>query len=85
MPELTKNQIEKVGTPIGRDSAPLPLRLTYREAFTLLSGIQVSVRDPSWDNVPEVREALVDLGWKIQGLIEAKHPDAAPMMDEGWG
>lgn len=75
-------QIEAVAAEIVSDSAQVTLNIDMSTAWALLVCIQDEVLLGAVEE--PTRSRLVDLGWDLQSKIEARHPAARPLLNDGW-
>lgn len=64
------------------DKTPLSLTIQIRDAWLLVSGLQLATRHPM---VTEPMKGLLEtIARQFQGVIVKAHPEAQPLLEMGW-
>ena len=64
------------------DETPLTVNIAIKDAWLLLSGIQLATRHPELSVY--MKDSLFESGLKFQTMIEAIHPEAHEFIEMGW-
>lgn len=64
------------------DDRVLPVEISIKEAWLLISGLQLATRHPEISE--HMRNALTDIARQFQGAITDLHPEAQAPLEMGW-
>lgn len=79
---MNEEKFMQVVAQVMRDDRVLPVNIHIREAWLLVSGLQLATRHP---DMPErTRQALVEITHQFEGAIIELHPEAKIALEMGW-
>lgn len=64
------------------DTTELPVTIQIRDAWMLLSAVQLASRHPELP--PLLRQRIEEVGRQFQAAIAARHPDTSIVLEAGW-
>lgn len=73
---------EELVAQIMTDEAPIPLTILIKDAWLLVSALQLAVRHPTLHEV--TKSALEQIARQFQQPITARHPHAEILFEMGW-
>lgn len=79
---MNKTQWIRIAGNVMRDRTPIALTITIRDAWLLVSGLQLATRHPEID--PTTKTFLEALARQFQGVIVEAHPEAGELLEMGW-
>lgn len=79
---INDEQARQIATACMSDEKPLTVEITIKDAWLLLSGIQLATRHPELSVY--MKDALFESGLKFQSAVEAVHPEAHEFIEMGW-
>lgn len=64
------------------DETPLPVTISIKQAWLLISGLQLAVRHPEMSDL--MRQDLEHIGKQFQQPIIELHPECYLLIEHGW-
>lgn len=81
-PHPTEPQFIGIAKKVMEDETILPVTIHIKDAWILVSGIQLATRHPGLHG--PTRRWLIDIGEQFQAAIIALHPEAEDLLEMGW-
>lgn len=79
---MNEKEFMKVAGPAMSDETLLPVTIPIKEAWLLVSGLQLAARHPRI-SLP-MRRTLIAIARQFQQAIEEIHPEAHEALEMGW-
>ena len=82
MSDLSEQRFVELTAKVMSDETPLPVTIQIKEAWMLISGMQLCSRHPGLSRI--MRDSLEHIGRQFQQSIVELHPEANPLINMGW-
>jgi hypothetical protein len=79
---MDQNRYMDIVSRVMSDEQPLPVVINIKEAWLLVSGLQLATRHPEISEA--MRAALTNIARQFQEAIEQAHPEAGECLEFGW-
>lgn len=79
---MNEQQFVQLAAQVLSDDRTLPVEIRIKEAWLLVSGLQLATRHP--DISTHMRQALIDIARQFQSAIAEVHPEAQQALEMGW-
>lgn len=78
---MDKSQWIRIAGNVMSDRQPIALTITIRDAWMLISGIQLATRHPE---LGPTKQILIEIARQFQGVIIQAHPESEELLEAGW-
>lgn len=79
---MDQTKFIKIAKKVMSDETPLVIEMDIRDAWMLLSGLQLLVRHPAVSQ--HTKDIWAHTARQIQEAIVTLHPEAQPLIEMGW-
>ena len=79
---MNKQRFMRIATVVMQDERPLPVEINIKEAWFLVSALQLATRHPAMES--RQKRHITEIGRQFQNAIVAAHPEAQELLEAGW-
>lgn len=80
--KIDKDEFMRIGKQVMSDETILPVNITIKDAWMLISALQLATRHPKLPKT--THDFVVSVGHQFQNSIVQLHPEAEKLLERGW-